>query len=239
MTEIAAEILRELHRFHRQQSDLKYRLESGPRQVAASQKAAELAEQHLGELQDTCKKMRLQSEEQQAQLRYRESEVQKLQEKLNGAKTNTEFGVFKNQIAAAKQANAVLEDEILEKLERLDQLQGQIQAAESLVVQRQQELVDTRERVEQKRPLLERELTRVAAGLREMERTLPADFKSDYQRLVRAHGPDSLAPVEGETCGNCNTLLSPQVMNLLFLSRAVFCKSCGSVLYLLEDRLPS
>ncbi len=239
MTEIAAELLRELHRFHRQQADLRHRLESGPRQVAASARAAALADQHKSELQQAWKKMRLESEEQQSQLRYRESKIKELQVKLNGAKTNTEFAVLKNQMAAEKQANAVLEDEILEKLERLDQLEGQIQAAEEQVVQRQQELANTRSRVEEQQPRLERELARVAEGLREAERTLPPDFKADYLRLVRAHGPDTLAPVEGETCGNCNTLLSPQVMNQLFLSRAVFCKSCGSVLYLPENRVPS
>jgi uncharacterized protein len=239
MATVAAEALRELHRIHRQLADLKYRLEHGPRKLQASANTVTRAEQQLADLQLACKKMRLQSDEQQAQLKYRESKIADLERRLNECKTNTEFTLLKNQIAAERQANAVLEDEILDKLERVDVLQAQIQAARTHEANARQELQKMQQRVEKEHPVLQSELERVTEALNRAERALPGEFRPEYDRLVRAHGPDCLAPVEGETCGNCNTVLTSQTMNELYLSRTVFCKSCGCVLYLPEARLPS
>ena len=48
----------------------------------------------------------------------------------------------------------------------------------------------------------------------------------------------TLAQVEGEVCGHCYQKLTAQTMNELYLSRPMFCKSCGCLLYLPEDRSP-
>jgi hypothetical protein len=79
----------------------------------------------------------------------------------------------------------------------------------------------------------------VTEELTQAERCLPADFKIDYDRISRARGEDALAQVEGETCGGCYQMLTAQTINDLLLSRPVFCKSCGALLYLPEDREPT
>ena len=50
------------------------------------------------------------------------------------------------------------------------------------------------------------------------------------------HGEGALAAVEGEVCGGCYHKLTPQTMNELKMSKVVFCKSCGCMLYLPEER---
>ena len=71
-----------------------------------------------------------------------------------------------------------------------------------------------------------------------VSRTMPSDFKIEYERISRARGEGALAQVEGETCGGCYQMLTAQTINDLLLSRPVFCKSCGALLYLPEDREP-
>jgi uncharacterized protein len=237
MSTITAEELRRLRRIHQQLADLNDRIARGPRQVAAGQSAVTHSEQEVASLKETWKKTRMQSDDQQVQLKQREAKLVDLGRKLNECKTNTEFKLLKDQIAAERQANAVLEDEILDKMERLDELQGEIKQAEQRQVRANEEHQKTQHRVEQEQGKLHDELTRVTRELEEAEKGLPAEFKAEYQRLVRSHGPDGLAPVDGETCGGCHTLLSAQTMNELYLSRIVFCKSCGCVLYLAEDRV--
>jgi predicted nucleic acid-binding Zn-ribbon protein len=237
MSTITAEELRRLRRIHQQLADLNDRIARGPRQVAAGQSAVTQSEQEVASLKEKWKKTRMQSDDQQVQLKQREAKLVDLGRKLNECKTNTEFKLLKDQIAAERQANAVLEDEILDKMERLDELQEEIKQAEQRQVRAFEEHQKTQQRVEQEQGKLHDELARVTRELEEAEKGLPAEFKAEYQRLVRSHGPDGLAPVDGETCGGCHTVLSAQTMNELYLSRIVFCKSCGCVLYLAEDRV--
>jgi predicted nucleic acid-binding Zn-ribbon protein len=70
--------------------------------------------------------------------------------------------------------------------------------------------------------------------LAEAEANVPVEIRADYQRIVRALGPDALAPVEGETCGGCFQTLRPQMLNELALGKVVFCQ-CGRILYTPED----
>ena len=57
--------------------------------------------------------MRVEADSKQLQMKEREEKIVNLQGKLNAAKENREYQALKDQIAADKQANVVLSDEIL------------------------------------------------------------------------------------------------------------------------------
>jgi predicted nucleic acid-binding Zn-ribbon protein len=233
---ITVEALRELHRLHRQQHDLKDRLSRGPKQVRAGQANVQRLEAALAIARDHNKRARMQADEKNLQLKQREAKIADLQRKLNECKTNAEFSALKDQIAAERQANSVLEDEILDKLEQIDRLQQEVAEVDKNLQLTRKELAATEKRIAEEQAGLESELHRIQELLREAETALPTEFKVEYTRIVRARGEDALAPVDGESCGGCYTILTPQTLNELYLSRPVFCKSCGCLLYLPEDR---
>ncbi|NLF68059.1 MAG: phospholipase [Candidatus Anammoximicrobium sp.] len=231
---VSAEVLRELHRIHHQLTDLKDRLQKGPAQVRIGRQAVEHTEKELAAAKDAAKHTRMEADEKQLSLREREAKIVNLQRKLNEAQSNTEFKALQDQIAADKAANAVLEDEILDRLERLDEHQKAIHDAEAKLARVREELQKAEDRVAKEQATLHDDLARIKAELKHAEAALPPDFRSEYERLVKAHGEQGLAPVEGESCGGCNTMLTTQIMNQLYLSKPVFCKSCGCMLYLSE-----
>jgi predicted nucleic acid-binding Zn-ribbon protein len=233
---ISPNALRELHRLHQQVADLKGRLARGPRQVQLGQQTVQRNEKQLADVKEAWKKTRMESDDQQVQLKEREAKIENLQRKLNECKENKEYKILKEQIAAERQANSVLEDEILDKLEKIDQLEEQVRKGEALLAKAVEELEKTQQSVSGKQGMLESELARVTAELEQAEAELPADFKQDYDRLIRAHGARGLAPIDGESCTGCSTVLTPQTMNELYLAKPVFCKFCGCLLYLPEDR---
>ena len=112
------ESLRTLHRIHRQHSDLKDRLTRGPRQIQAAEANVKKCEADLAQAKDAFKQAKMASDEKQLQLKHRESKLVDLQAKLNMAQSNKEYQLLKDQMAADKQANSVLADEILETLEK-------------------------------------------------------------------------------------------------------------------------
>jgi len=228
------ESLRTLHRIHRQHSDLRDRLQRGPRQIQVAETSVKRSEADLAQAKDAYRQAKMAADEKQLQLKQREAKLVDLQTKLNMAQSNKEYQLLKDQMAADKQANSVLADEILEALERLDQLQAAVRTAEENLAKTKEELAKVRHRVTEQQSGLEHELARVRGELQAAEDQLEGDFKENYLRLARSRGEDALAPVEAETCGGCSQVLTAQTLNLLRLDRPVFCKSCGRLLYLPE-----
>ena len=233
---ISAASLRELHRIHRQLSDLRSRLDRGPKLIRATEANFSRLESEMAGAKEVYTMARVASDDKQLQLKHREDRIADLKFKLNSANTNKEYQALKEQIAADEQANSVLGDEILEALVKIDDLKEVVSQAEASVAKAKAEAEKTRKRVDEERTGLESELGRVQDELKQAEAQLPLDFKAEYLRICQARGEDALAEVEGETCGGCYRILSPQTMNELYMSKPVFCKTCGALMYLPEDR---
>ncbi|MCO6454636.1 MAG: phospholipase [Pirellulaceae bacterium] len=231
---VSAAALRELHRIHRQLTDLRGRLERGPKQARAAEANVKRLETAQQEAKQALTRTRVNADERQLQLKQREMRIVDLRAKLNACANNREYQALLEQIAADDQANSVLQDEILEMLEKLDEHQAGIARIEAELAKSRAESEKVRQRVAEEHDLLERELARVTAELRTAEQVLPADFKQTYDRVSQARGENALAEVVGESCGSCFQMLPPQVISELMLSRPVFCKSCGALLYLSE-----
>jgi predicted nucleic acid-binding Zn-ribbon protein len=79
------------------------------------------------------------------------------------------------------------------------------------------------------------EIIRLEADLAESERGLPTELKSDYERVVRSKGADSLAVADDGVCTGCGQQITLNMQNELKLSRLIFCRSCGRLLYLTDE----
>ena len=127
---VTGEALRELHRIHRQLTDLRSRIERGPRQIKAGESSVGKLELEVEQAKELLKRARMTADEKQLHLKSREDRIEEFRTRLNGANSNKEFELLKEQIAADEQANSVQSDEILEGLERIDQLHEIVAAAE-------------------------------------------------------------------------------------------------------------
>lgn len=231
---VTASALRELHRLHRQVADLKNQLARGPRQVRAAEALLAQADTTLTATKQALTNTRVAADAKQLQLRQREDRLQDLQRKLNHCNSNREYQALKEQIAADQQANSVLSDEILEALEKIDELQAEFARAQTERTDAAEQLGALQRDAEARRGQLEAELPRVTAELDAAQQALPAEFRAEYVRLARARGEDALAQVENETCGNCFHTLTTQTITDLVLGRPAACRSCGAFLYLPE-----
>ncbi len=232
---IEASALRELHRLHRQISDLRSRLERGPRQIAALDNNLKRLVEAVAAAKQTYQRTRITINEKELQLREREGRMLDVRGRLNSCSSNREYQAYMEQIAADEQANSVLSDEIIELLDKAASDQDAVKTAEANQQHCAAELAKLTERVESEHAGLESELGRVDRQLKEAELVLPSDVRADYQRVAKAHGEEALAPLEGECCGGCFQRVTPQMLNELTMSKAVFCKSCGRLLYLPEE----
>ncbi|HTQ38311.1 MAG TPA: C4-type zinc ribbon domain-containing protein [Pirellulales bacterium] len=235
---VNAVALRELHRIHRQLSDLRERLESGPKQVRSRTAGVAQAEEQLAKIQADLKANRVALDQKQLQLKTAEGKVVDLKVKLNQANTNREYQALKDQIAADEMAGSVLADEILEAMEKLDGMKALVPEAEGRVTKAKEELTKIQQQIRAEEEMLRTDVKRLEKELAEAETALPEDFRALYQRVVNAKGEDAMAVVEGGSCGGCYQQLTSNMVNEINMGRVVLCKSCGRVLYLPEDTRP-
>ena len=231
---VATGTLRALHRMHRQLADLAEQLAAGPRAVAARTRQVQAADAKKAAAADDVKKAKVVADQKQLQLKSAETKIADLEGKLNACKTNREYQTLGDQIAADRMATKVLEDEILEALERIDVLKPTVPAAEKEIEAAKKLLAEAEAKVKAETGRLEAEVVRIRGELQTAEKDLADDVREKYDRVVKQKGADGMAAVDGQTCGGCYQQLTGNMLSDVLLGRIIICRSCGRLLYLPE-----
>ncbi len=232
--------LRELHRLHVQLSDLRDRIDRGPKQIKARAANVVAAEQKLTHIQTELRQARMGADQKQLQLKSSEAKIEDYRTKLNAAQSNREYQALKDQIAASEMANSVLQDEILEILEKIDVLKTNQTEAEQGVIRTKDDLAKFTEQVKAAEAGLQSEYARIDGNLKSVETDLPNELIESYKRIIQSRGADALAPVENNaSCSGCYQQMTTNMVGELNMGKAIFCKSCGRLLYLPENLGPS
>ncbi|HVJ82448.1 MAG TPA: hypothetical protein VNC50_15375, partial [Planctomycetia bacterium] len=222
--------LRKLHELHLKLREVQEKLEKGPKQVKTRQQIVEKKGAEVDAQSAAYMQLRVAADQKNLQLKTNESKIAQLQIKLNQASSNREYDVIQSQIDADRMANSVLEDEILEALEKVDQ-------AKIAVGKLEQEVADAKKGLDQlskdigaaEAPLRE-EAVRLEAAVREAETELPQTIIEHYRRLVTSHGAGALAAVENRACTECYAQLAPQDLVSVNTGKFHFCRICGRLL---------
>ncbi|QDU90154.1 Putative zinc ribbon domain protein [Pirellulimonas nuda] len=228
----ATQTLRELHSILTQLAELRGRLERGPRQIRAREGAVVQLQTALEAAKELVKQARLSADRKQLDLETSEQRIAGWRVNLNACSSNKEYQTLTEQIAAAEMAGSVLGDEILETLERIDDLSARVAEAEQHLATGRRELEKTTTEVESAADGLRQEIARLEAELSTVQKRLPGDFKAEYARIVGARGDEGLAASEEGVCTGCGQQITANQQNNLSLEKPVLCGGCGCMLYL-------
>ncbi len=232
---VSAAVLRELHRIHCQLAELHERLDRGPRQIKAREANVAKFEADLATAQESVKQTKMLADQKQLDLKSGEIKIADLKAKLNACSSNKEYQTLLEQIAASEMANSVLADEILEAMEKGDQLEVAAGGAKTHLEAARTELSKCRDSVASESELIRGDVARLEGELVELEKQLPTEMKEDYRRVIRSKGADGMALAEDGVCLACGNLATLNMQNELLLSKPVFCKACGCLLYMGEN----
>jgi predicted nucleic acid-binding Zn-ribbon protein len=231
MSHAQANPLPELHRLHLAIQEVQEEIDRGPRQLKARSNTTATRLADLDAQRQKQKQLKMLADQKALQLKTNEAKLVDLKGKLNQAASNREFDIIKGQIEADKVANSVLEDEILETLDKVDKSQADVKKLEAEVAAAQAEEKKFSAIVDEKRPGLEARLSTLRDELTKAEKDLPDEIRAAYQRLVQAHGASALSPVENATCTSCYVRLTPQNAVSIEAGAIMFCRTCGRLLY--------
>ncbi|MEM9185403.1 MAG: phospholipase [Planctomycetota bacterium] len=227
-----AAALRDLHHLLTLLADQRGRLERVPAAVRARKAAVAKLEADLAEARERVRATKLASDRKQLDLKSSEERISDWNGQLNTAASNKEYSTLQEQIAAAEMATSVLSDEILEMLERVDELEAAAGKAEQDLETGRDELRKFAGEIEEKVGALKSDIERLEAELAQAAKRLPSDFVGEYKRLSQARGAEGMAPSEGGVCDGCGQSITLNMQNELSLgAKPVLCQSCGALLY--------
>ena len=228
----AAEQFAEIHRLRLAFRDVREQLDRGPRVIKAHQNRVQQAENQLEELRQQLKELRGSADRKTLDLKTNETKIADLRSKLNAATNNREYDIIRGQIDADTSANSVLEDEILEVLEKVDRAQSEIRDQEAHNEELRGQSQKFANDFEQEAVELNARKRELGGQIEQAESGLTGDLAVRYKRLLEAHGADAMAAVENNVCSLCYVQVTPQSKVLLRSGQVIFCGSCGRLLYL-------
>lgn len=169
--------------------------------------------------------------EQEIELEATGEKMSKFQSQLFQVKSNREYEALQHEIAALKEHSSGLEDEILETLERAEQVSRSIG-------QQEDALKAETERAQAEEAKLDRKLEelRDAITIKSDQRTrLVADLDpmllKKYERIRDSKGGVAVTTVKNGACGGCFRRIPPHEMqNLKRDDRIIACEGCGRII---------
>ncbi len=223
--------LQQAHRLRKHLRELQSEIDLGPR-VAKSQ-LAHLAAEELAHktAYDSVSKLKLKIRDEEGNLKQHNTQLAKFEKQLNEAGSPKEYEGKQSEIRQAKEKIGLTEEAILLAMEELENRTNALPADDRRWAEAQanfaQQQVDAKERME--RILEDQRLAQ--EHLANAETKLPADVKSQYDRLIARYGPDGLAGVNGRSCQQCRTSITEQQKAELINGKYICCPNCGRGLY--------
>jgi len=159
----------------------------------------------------------------------------KLKDQLMAVKTNKEYTAMLHEIQAVETQIRSEEDNVLDIMEQMESIEGDLKGAEKELKARTEEIRQAIQRCSDSVPGLESELARLRGEKEATEALIESDLLSRYRRIADARRGIALAEARDELCGACHVRIRPQVYaDLIKNQNLYFCDSCSRILFLRE-----
>lgn len=224
-----------LHQLLLQLKEVQDQLARGPKQIKQRQTRQTAAEEALVAKEAELKETRATIDRKNLDLRTKEAHLLDMQTKLNQASSNREFDIIRGQLEADKAAKAVLEDEILEWLDRADALQREVAACQEAIQEAANEVRRFANEFETKSVTLRSQESHLKSAIEAAEGFISTEVRPQYRRVVDAYGADGLASSKGGVCNQCFVALTAQNRVALNSGKPLFCPTCGRLIYPTES----
>jgi predicted nucleic acid-binding Zn-ribbon protein len=207
-----------------------------PAQIKALEEAFEAKKAHLLELEKNALELAKQKKEREAELTAKEESTVKLQGQLYSLKTNKEYQTMLQQIQDSKVDASVIEDKILELMDKADALKIEVDKEKLKVKDEEKQSAAEKAKVELRIKEIDDSLSRLEGQRKQATPDLNPKIMAQYERILLSREGLAIVRVKGNSCGGCNMFVPPQVINLIRMyERIITCEVCNRILYIEES----
>lgn len=210
---------------------LKAEKEAKPGQIEEIEASFEAKKLNLASLQAKATDLLKQRKDKELELASKEEAAKKLQGQLYSLKTNKEYQAMLQQIQDAKTDASVVEDKILELFDNTDRLKGEISKEEERLKEEEKLFLEQKKKIEERVKEIDQRLAQLEARRSQAVSSIDPKILARYDRILASRDGLAIVIVKKDSCGGCNMLVPPQVINLIKMyERVITCEVCNRML---------
>ncbi|MDH4205178.1 MAG: C4-type zinc ribbon domain-containing protein [Desulfobacteraceae bacterium] len=160
----------------------------------------------------------------------------KSQEKLRSVKTNKEYQSLLKEIEDVKSKNSLIEDKMIECLDRIDETEDIIAKKKNEYLQFSDRIKSEKQSIEHEAGIDKKKLDELDMDRKNVSGLIDSQLFKKYLVIKEQNqGGLAVVPVKDAVCHGCNVNLPPQLYNELFRYKSLkFCPNCQRIIYLKE-----
>lgn len=199
------------------------------RELRASRTIVEKSNHELDGLRKTYREI-------ESELNLNAPRIEKSKEKLRAVKNNKEYQSLLKEIDELKKQSSLLEDNMLECLERIESSEASVKESEIEFRSIETRILDEKQEVDQGAQAGRRELEALNAEWEKVSAAVAPDILKTFDKIRKMVRGVTIAPVVNAVCQACNMNIPPQLYNdLQRFDSLKYCPSCQRIIYPLVD----
>lgn len=168
----------------------------------------------------------------ESDLRAEKDKIKKWETRLNEIKSNRDYQALSREIEAARKANLGIEDEILRKMQDIEELKTSIAQQEEDLASLERSLLEEREGLQQKLDSLNADIDAEGSGRAAAQSKVPKRWYRQYDTIRKRRDGLAVVAVLDEHCQGCHMGIPPQLYNVVLKGEEIVtCPFCHRILY--------
>jgi hypothetical protein len=207
-----------------------------PLEIEALKTDFEAKKLQLASLEKVYLDLQKEKKDKELDLGSKEEAMKKLQTQLYQLKTNKEYNTMLTQIQDNKADASLIEDKILECMEKIDKSRKDIEEEKKRLQQEEQIFNEQIKKIEDRVKEMDDRLAQLESQRQQILPDIDKKILHQYERIL--HNRDGLAivKVEKNTCMGCNMFVPAQVINLIKMyERIITCEVCNRILFIADE----
>ncbi len=214
---------------------LKSEKETKPEEIKALEAHFQEKKQSLAALEKNSLDLQKQKKDRELELAAKEGDIKKLQGQLYSLKTNKEYNIMLEQIAAAKADASMIEDKLLKVFEQMDKLKADTEQEKQALKEEENKFNEFKKKIEDRVKVIDDRLGVLEGQRNQVIPEIDPKVFGQYERILKNREGLAIVLVKNSTCQGCNMSMPPQVMNLIKMYDTIItCEICNRMLYIDE-----
>lgn len=215
---------------------LKDEKKAKPEETKAIEASFEEKKKNLAALEKTSLDLQKQKKDKELELGTKEENTKKLQTQLYSLKTNKEYQAMLQQIEDSKADASVIEDKILEFLEKMDKIKSEVDQEKKKLQEEEKIFNSQKEKVETRVKEIDARLAQLEAERKRLTPEVDPKILAQYERILANRDGLAIVAANNNSCQGCNMFVPPQVINLIKMyERIITCEICNRILYIQDE----
>lgn len=213
--------------------ELNLNLRRIPSRIAEARRQLEAEEALLNEVLIPWTELENEINEREATIQIALDTIEKFEAHMKRVTTQKEYIAARKQVDEARRLNARLQDEILERRVKQEELNPRLEERRETHKKVLESFEKEESGITAEQEQLEKEIAELTEQVQKGLKKLGDSAFQYYQRLIKGGKMPAVVPVISGSCHGCNMALPPQVYNLLLGANGKMftCPTCSRIIY--------